>query len=65
MDKEAWQSCSPWGHKESDMTEQLNWAELMGLDAMIFDYFFKYAMNIIDYIHHVVHHIPLTCLFYN
>ena len=20
--------CSPWGHKESDLTEQLNWAEL-------------------------------------
>ena len=19
--------CSPWGHKESDMTEQLNWTE--------------------------------------
>ena len=23
--------CSPWGHKESDMTEQLNWTELIGL----------------------------------
>ena len=22
--------CSPWGHKESDMTEQLNWTELRG-----------------------------------
>ena len=22
-------SCSPWGHKESDMTEQLNWTELI------------------------------------
>ena len=21
--------CSPWGHKESDLTEQLNWTELM------------------------------------
>ena len=21
--------CSPWGHKESDMTERLNWTELM------------------------------------
>ena len=20
--------CSPWGHKESDMTERLNWTEL-------------------------------------
>ena len=23
-DREAWQCCSPWGHKESDRTEQLN-----------------------------------------
>ena len=23
-DREAWQCCSPWGHKESDTTEQLN-----------------------------------------
>ena len=23
--------CSPWGHKESDMTEQLNWAEVFPL----------------------------------
>ena len=21
IDREAWQRCSPWGHKESDMTE--------------------------------------------
>ena len=25
MDREAWQCCSPWGHKESDTTEGLNW----------------------------------------
>ena len=24
--------CSPWGHKESDTTEQLNWTELMAND---------------------------------
>ena len=24
MDREAWQCCSPWGHKESDTTEGLN-----------------------------------------
>ena len=24
MDREAWACCSPWGHKESDMTEGLN-----------------------------------------
>ena len=27
-DREAWQCCSPWGHKELDTTEQLNWIEL-------------------------------------
>ena len=29
MEREAWLCCSPWGCKESDMTEQLNWTELM------------------------------------
>ena len=24
MDREAWQCCSSWGHKELDMTEKLN-----------------------------------------
>ena len=24
MDREAWLCCSPWGHKESDMTERQN-----------------------------------------
>ena len=24
MDREAWHAASPWGHKESDTTEQLN-----------------------------------------
>ena len=24
MDREAWCCCDSWGHKESDMTEQLN-----------------------------------------
>ena len=23
MDREAWSACDSWGHKESDMTEQL------------------------------------------
>ena len=25
MDRKAWHACDPWGCKESDMTEQLNW----------------------------------------
>ena len=27
MEREA---CSPWGHKDLDTTEQLNWTELIG-----------------------------------
>ena len=27
VDREAWHACSPWGHKESDMTEWLNWSD--------------------------------------
>ena len=30
--------CNSWGHKELDMTEWLNWTELMGLDDMIVVY---------------------------
>ena len=25
MDREAWSAAIPWGHKESDTTEWLNW----------------------------------------
>ena len=29
MNREAWcAACSPWGHKDSDTTERLNWTEL-------------------------------------
>ena len=28
--------CSPWGHKESDMTEQLNWTEIPIIENIIF-----------------------------
>ena len=27
MDRKAWVCCSPWGYKESDTTERLNWTE--------------------------------------
>ena len=29
MDREACVCFGPWGHKESDMTERLKWAELI------------------------------------
>ena len=35
--------CSPWGHKESDMTEQLNWTEL--LDFSIWMHQVGYWLN--------------------
>ena len=28
MDREAWHCCSPWGRKDSDMTDWLKWTEL-------------------------------------
>ena len=34
--------CSSWGHKESDMTEQVNWAELN---------FILHSVNVACYIH--------------
>ena len=31
MDREAWLvCCDPWGHKDSDMNEQLNWSPFLG-----------------------------------
>ena len=29
IDREAWHAARPWGHKELDMTEGLNWTELI------------------------------------
>ena len=28
LDKEAWHCCNPWGLKELDMTELLNWLKM-------------------------------------
>ena len=41
--------CSPWGRKESDMTEQLNWTELNSVAARLSVYmkFFQY-LNLIS-----------------
>ena len=33
MDREAW-CCSPWGHKELDTTERLNWSVIQGIDQV-------------------------------
>ena len=39
MDREAWHApmtpCSPWGHKESDTTEQLNSTEISSWNVLI------------------------------
>ena len=32
--------CSPWGHKELDMTEQLNWTEYISLRKIMFQWAF-------------------------
>ena len=36
--------CDSWGHKESDMTEQLNWTKLNGL--VVFPTFFNLNLNL-------------------
>ena len=36
MDREAWCAAIPWGRKESDMTERLNWTELNWWSDYIF-----------------------------
>ena len=41
MDREAWRAvCGSWGHKESDMTELLNWTELAIISNISHKYFF-------------------------
>ena len=36
--------CDPWGRKELDMTERLNWTELNGL--VVFPTFFNFSLNL-------------------
>ena len=35
MHREAWRAANSWGRKESDMTERLNWTELMWMSKDI------------------------------
>ena len=45
MDREAWHAAvSPWDHKESDMTEQLNWTDTANIQFNII-----FTINIIGY----------------
>ena len=44
VDRGAWRALSPWGHKELDMTEQLNSTELNGL--VVFSTFFNLSLNL-------------------
>ena len=39
MDREAITFCSPWGHKESDITKQLSRTELNCCSDFLFDFF--------------------------
>ena len=39
--QESLACCSPWGHKESDMTERLNWTELIRIILHFFIFHFK------------------------
>ena len=34
--------CSPWGHKESDTTEWVNWSELIDISLVFYILFIKY-----------------------
>ena len=43
MDREAWQCCRSWGHKESDMTERLNWTDFL-LGKFIFPFIFFFSI---------------------
>ena len=66
--------CSPWGHKESDMTEWLNWTEVSNWGAKLYlakDAFFclgmKYLPNIGDvnsfvkYVENTLKMLPPKC----
>ena len=35
--KGSLECCSPWGHKESDMTQWLNWAEMLFTSCLLFN----------------------------
>jgi len=41
--------CSPWGHKESDMTEQLNQTELMHSSAVLEFVILKFYSFLLKY----------------
>ena len=44
MDREAWPASVPWGHKESDRTEQLNWTDLYTKDIDIWQNFLNFKI---------------------
>ena len=47
MDREAWHAaCSPQGHKESDMTEQLNSTQLSWINIHIYIYIYSKLQKI-------------------
>ena len=56
-DREAWQCCSPWGHKELDMTERLN-NNIFSVCIIYFillPYFIIYCLFFIIYLFKALH----------
>ena len=46
MDKGSLECCSPWGRKELDMTERLNWTELKGKECFYILFLYRLLQNI-------------------
>ena len=45
MDREAWLCCSPWGCKELDTAEWLNWTELKNVNFHLYYYLQSFILN--------------------
>ena len=57
--------CSPWGHKESDMTEQLNWTEQVWGDISLWFWLsFSWLLVILNTIHVFVDHLYVVFVFF-
>ena len=61
--------CSPWGHKESDMTEQLNWIELKILlrpiSTSVLPMFYSISFMVSGFAFKSLIHLVYFCIWYN